>query len=147
MTIPVRPGALKVAPQVTDRIADYRPKAPQKTDLEDKAQEDVVPSDDVKEEVMRHYLKKWTTGSGRNYEQERERTRSTESDERRPRTDRRARMSSVESEERTSSVHRRGRESSTHSTKRKSSEHSKDRSPIPDSGDEAAQEIQEIQDD
>ena len=143
MTVPVRPGALKVVPQVTDRIADYKPKAPQKTDLEDEAQEDVVPSDDVKEDVMRHYLKKWTTGSGRNDEQEKERTRSAESDERMPRTDRRARMSSVESEERTSSVHRRGRESSTHSTKRKSSEHSKDRSPIAESGGEAAQEVQD----
>lgn len=48
-------------PQDIERIADYKPMVSEKSSLGDEAQDDAVPSDESKKEVIRHYLKKWAT--------------------------------------------------------------------------------------
>lgn len=60
LMIPVKPVQKKV-PEDVERIADYKVPEAKDGNLGDETGEGVMPSDEMKKRVARHYLLKWTT--------------------------------------------------------------------------------------
>lgn len=58
--IPIKRVEKEVLEDV-ERIADYKAPKTKDADAGDEVEEGVMPSDEMKKEVARHYLLKWTT--------------------------------------------------------------------------------------
>lgn len=70
LMIPVKPVE-KEEPENIERIADYKSPVVKNGDVGDEAGERVMPSDEMKKEVARHYLLKWTQQVGRGLDKDR----------------------------------------------------------------------------